>query len=519
MGAGFSGDNRLGYTESDVFSYWNWAKAKKEYHVFLRNYPYSSPGDDMLQYQGCVSFNNDGYFNMPPCYTLEFQARDSDLRGAVVGQLQALKARLGFLEGPATVMVYRDYNSLGHGKDWFNRNDRNYNWFKRMFRGLPLSVRIFLPSITPEGLKAPNYAFMGKTHRWVTDFVFLPHSSVYNDWMMQCYTYCLDERGRFFPCGCSWEGECEAKVAGVEGVLDNTAKRKIFYGAYSLDLHHPSVSRLFAEAEYRNYHYNILPMKVDMYANCRHGLQSLNGAYAFNLERGGGIVLRKGAPGTKRVCERRGWWIFARTVCWDERYPGWDFRTACRFIEIKKFSFRDCNDSNGMCQGKSNAENGALYGEQLPKNGWHEYYRLRYKKAMSGLGMMLLEPDKVIVYSEDRSDVYVWSIKHIPEDIRVPPLALVLTDKGELVIYNGRNQRVASWSKDGMDFDVRKDDENYTGEDEDEDGYRRLMQALNFDRWRTQQRDMGDATLDNLNKITPKQRADGVCPAPPFQFI
>jgi hypothetical protein len=70
-----------------------------------------------------------------------------------------------------------------------------------------------------------------------------------------------------------------------------------------------------------------------------------------------------------------------------------------------------------------------------------------------------------------------------------------------------------------MDFDVRKDDENYTGEDEDEDGYRRLMQALNFDRWRDQQRAMGDATLDNLNKITPKQRADGVCPAPPFQFI
>jgi hypothetical protein len=172
-----------------------------------------------------------------------------------------------------------------------------------------------------------------------------------------------------------------------------------------------------------------------------------------------------------------------------------------------------------MCQGKSNAENGALYGEQLPKNGWHEYYRLHYKKAMSGLGMMLLEPDKVIIYSEDRSDVYVWSIKHIPEDIRVPPLALVLTDKGELVIYNGRNQRVASWSKDGMGVDVRKDDENYIGEDEDEDGYRRLMQALNFDRWRTQQRAMGDATLDNLNKITPKQREDGVCPAPPFQFI
>ena len=519
MGATFSGDNRLGYTHSQVDSYWNWGKAKKEFHVFLKDYPYYSPGDDLLKYQGCVSFDGLGPLDNPPCYYLSFQAHDSNLRSTIANQLAALKRELGFLEGPVSIFIYRDYNGLGNGKSWFSRNGKDYGRFINDFRGIPLNVLVILPSITQDGEKAPNYAFLGRTHRWATDFIFVPQSSVYNNWMMQCYTYCADEQGRFFPCGCSWKGECEAKPAGEKGVLDTAAKRTVFYGAYTLDLHHPWVSGLFREATYRNYYLNVLPMDIDMYSNCRYALISHNQMYAFDINLSGGVVYRKGERGKKRVCEKRGWWIFSRIVCWDEWYPGWDFRTACRFGETQKYSLRDCSDKNDMCAGETNAADGAMEGEHYPKNGWHTYYMLRHHKQGNDMVNWVLEADniKAMSHGGDKEVIWDWSFKHIPEADRVGPLALVLTDKGELVLYNGRNKRVASMTKAVAGINVNKDD-NGVGDDEDDADYRRMMEALNFDAWRKRQSDAEAAMVQNLTDLRESDR-DNVCPAPPFAFL
>jgi len=520
MGATFSGDNRLGYTHGGVDSYWNWAKAKKEFRVFLKNYPYFSPGSDMLKYQGCVSFDGHGPLNDPPCYSLWFEAGDADLRNAIARQLAALKRKLGFIEGPVSVFIYRDYNHLGNGKSWFSRNGKDYGRFINEFRGIPLQVQVILPSITKDGERAPNYAFLGRTHRWATDFIFVPHTSVYTNWMMQCYTYCADEYGRFFPCGCSWKGECEAKPAGEKGILDTTAKRTIFYGAYTVDLHHPQVSDLFRAAQYRNYYLNVLPMDMDMFSNCRYALVSQNSLYSFDVNLSAGTVYRKGPPGKKRVCEKRGWWIFSRIVCWDEWYPGWDFRTACRFGESKKYSLRDCNDSNGMCAGETNGIDGSMQGEHFPKNGWHTYYAIHHHRNGNDMVNWVLEEDhlKALSHGGNKEVIWEWSFKHIPVDIRVGPLALVLTDKGELVLYNGRNQRIASVTKGAAHYDVNKDDDGQ-GDDEDDPDYKRMMEALNHDAWRKRQGDAENAMLKNLVDLRESGRDNDSCPAPPFAFL
>jgi len=527
MGGGFSGDNRLGYTHSGMSKYYNWRKIKNEYRVFLKSYPYMSAPSDMLKYEGCVSFDSMGAFNKPPCYSLYFQARDVDIRSEIINRLAALKSKWGFMEGPVTVFLHRNYNVLGSGKKWFRNHDRNYGAHINYFRSIPVDVDVFLPSITRDGKRMPNYAALGHAHRWVSNFAHLPQSAMYNDWMMQCYTYCADEYGRFFPCGCDWKGECEAKPSGENGVLDDSPKRTIFYGAYTVDLHNPRISHLFLEAEHRNYYLNVLPMNVDMFSNCRYGLVSMNEQYAFELKLNQGIIYRKGPPGKKRVCETSGWWIFASTYCYDVPYPGWSFRTACKSAEHKKYGLRGCNDSNGMCAGETSKHEADLRYEHLPMNGWHTYYTLPFSKRGYDITSLTFDKEKMTAASHgngDREVIWLWNYKHIPEESRITPLALLLTDKGELVLYNGLNKRVGSLTKEELDYDVNREDENYVegqsgdGTDEDSREYRRMMHALNFEAWRKRQVDGEKALLQNIDDLQASGRKN-VCPAPPFEFI
>lgn len=508
----------MGYTHHRVDSYWDWAKAKKKYRVFLKGFPYLSPPDDMLKYQGCVSFDGFGPLDDPPCYSLTFRTRDMYLRRDIAKQLENIKKKLGFLEGPVSAFIYRDYNHLGDGKEWFEKHGKKYDQFKASFRRIPLDVQLVLPSITKDGKRAPNYAFIGRTHRWATDFIFVPQSSAYSNWMVQCYTYCVDEYGRFFPCGCSWQGECEAKPSANNGILDAHSKRTVFYGAYTIDVHHPRIQHLFRQSQFRNYHLNILPMDMDMYSNCRYALVSNNNMYAFDIKLRGGTVFRKGMPGKKRVCEKRGWWIFTRTVCRDEWYPGWDYRTACRAGEVSKFSFKKCHDKNLMCLGESMKIDYNMTFETFPKNGWNHYYHLRHHKLGKDIVHWVLEADNMKAFSHGDGNkvIWSWSFKDIPEEVRVPPLALILTDKGELVLYNGLNKKVVSVTQALTGINVRKDDDGVE-DDEDED-YKRMMEALNFDAWRKRQNDAEAALLKDLLNLRDSHR-DDMCPAPPFAFI
>jgi len=516
MGGSYS-NNKLGYTHSGYTSAWNWTAIKVEYTMFLKDYPYASPGNDMLKYQGCMSFENKEPLENPPCYTITFKATDKELRRTLVAQLAKVKRDLGFIEGPVTVLIYRDYNELGEGKRWFEANGRDYGVFLQRFRAIPLNVQVLFPSITKDRKQAPNYAFLGRTHRWVTDFIYVPQSSVYNKDMMQCYSFCQDESGRFFPCGCSWRGECEATPAGENGPFKTKEKRKVFFGVYTVDLHHGDVAGIFQESRYRNYALHVLPQDMDMYSNCRYALISANQQYALSIGLDGGTVYRKGPSGTKRVCERQGWWIFSRIVCRDVWYPGWDFRTACRYGEDKKYGLLNCTEDNNMCDGASKSIDGSMSNEHFPRNGWHAYYKVRHTRAGRGVVHWVLEADKLSAQENGDAVIWEWSFADIPEADRVGPMTLVLTDKGELVIFNGNNKNVASASEGAAGFNVHKDDGG-KGDDEEDEEYRRMMEALNFEAWRKRQAEEEKAMLANLVKLRRSKKED-VCPAPPFSFL
>jgi hypothetical protein len=529
MGNEQPSDRRAGYTHSRFEKYFNWAKAKNEFEILLNdNGDYVSNPYDLLQYRGCVSFaaNPDtSPLLRAPCYWVQFDAMDRDLRARVADKVVEVWQQLGFMEGPVAAFVYRDYNSLGNGKQWFDAAGNNYMAFRKTFsQTLPVTVQLLFPSITRSGRRAPNFAALGTLHRWLADILEMPQTSYYNKYMMQCYTYCEDESGKFFPCGCNWKDECQAKVVGAEGVIDTTAKHTLFYGAYTLFLDHPWLRGAFAGARWRTLRQNILPMDVDLYNNCRFALKSSNEEfYAFQLTRDRCQVLRKGPVGQKRVCATTGWWIFSRTYCYDEPLPTKQYGEVCKTYESTKYGFRNCNDDNNMCADKSAATNAAFSSDLTNQQGYHEYYSLPFSKPSNRVRLSLMS-DALVAYSEDRDQagevVWYWSFSRIPPERRRPPLALVLTDKGDLVLFNGDDEAVGSVSrKFGVDV---YDDDGSTGDPADSERSR-IEEMLNDLRQRAAAaRSAADAQRAQRDFVLDKRPAGGdglQCPAPPFDFI
>lgn len=528
MGGGQPSDRRAGYTHADFEKSWNWAQAKHDYHIILKdNGDYASSPWDILQYVGCVSFASTPERSpllKAPFYTVEFDAMDRDLRYAVAQQIQAVAGRLGFMEGPVTAFIYRDYNSLGDGRSWFDNHGNDYDRFRREFsQTLPVTVILMFPSITKDGKRAPNYARLGTQHKWLTDMLELPQTSYYNKWMMQCYTYCEDSSGKFFPCGCSWDNECQAKVRGKEGVIDTVQKHTLFYGAYMINVSHGWIYSLFQYAQYLSLRQNILPMDMTMYNNCRFVMKSLNAeTYVYEIGKTQSHVLRKGVVGTRRVCERGGWPSYA-THCYDRYIPTRSYTDVCKQYESEKYSFNGCNDDSSMCAGKT-AEQQAAFESERAEQQYNVYYSMPYRKASNKV-RMALTIDSLAAYSEDQSQqgdlLWVWSFQKIPKSVRIPPLALVLTDKGELVLFNGLNQQIGSLSEE-MGINVREEDENY-GEDDGmtDEERRRMEELLDYLRNRADQAMRDARKKGSASGVGDGRGGDGGpgCDPPPFTFV
>ena len=551
MGGGQSSDRRSAYTYSQMEETgWNWGQAKKDYHIALKDGGnYTSDPSDLLQYRGCVSFAatpDTTPMQRAPCYSVEFNVMDRQLRASVAAKVVEVWRHLGFMEGPVAVFIYRDMNALGDGNEWFwhngQKNNYNFDRFQKEWsQTYPITVQLLFPSIMRSGVRAPNYATLGSQHRWLSDILEMPQTSFYNKYMMQCYTYCEDDAGKFFPCGCSWKNECQAKVVGAEGIIATTSKHTLFYGAYAMWLDHPALQGAFAQATWRTLKQNILSMDIDMYNNCRFALKSDNEEFYimqmtyFRME-----VLRKGPVGKKRVCKESGWWIFKTTYCYDEPYPTQRYGEVCKTYEGQKYGFNECSDDNNMCADKSRDANNAFSDAVRNQQGYHGYYALPFMRPAWRVKLSLTA-DALVAYAEDREQagevVWYWSLGSVPVERRIPPLALVLTDKGELVLFNGRNEKVTSLSKD-FGVDVHEDDDGGGGGgggdgDDGEDAERKRQEEVLNDLRNRAAKAREDDAARKAFQLGKESGGDGSaagsaadddglfmqCPPPPLDFI
>jgi len=527
MGGSHPSDRRALYTHSDYEKSWNWGQAKYDYNIILKdNGDYISSPWDILQYYGCISFSSTpdrSPLLNAPCYIADVVCLASDVRVAVANKVNQVKASLGLMEGPVAVFIYRDYNHLGNGKAWMDGKDlKNFGHFRNEFNKLNVTATIIFPSIMSDGKVAPNYAILGQQHKWLSDILEMPHSAYFNKWMMQCYTYCEDSAGKFFPCGCSWDGECESKVVAQEGVIDSVPKHTLFYGAYMLNLTHGWISSAFQGSQYLSLRQNILPMDMDMYNNCRFVMKSVNDEhYVYEIGQTRSHVLRKGPPGTRRICESTGGWG-GSTSCRDAPISTKRYTDICTKHENKKHGFNNCTDDNAMCYQKTAKVAMEFQGER-DEQQYNTYYSMPYRKASKKVRISLTY-DSLAAYSEDSSQsgdlLWVWSFERIAKSVRIPPLALLLTDKGELVLFNGLNQQILSLTTDvGIDVNEEDGDGN---DDMTDDERRRFEELMDYLRNRAAKvvRDAEDQRNHRLAvKASSGSDDNGVCEPPPFNFI
>lgn len=492
MGQSFSlGDNRLGYTYSSYK-----LRGGLDQPIEIEGpvateiaAKYRSPPDDLLQYSGCVSFPNTTALAKPPCFVEIFVAYDYSLRRTIKEKLRARRAELESepLNGPVTAFVFRDFDGntrlLGgatDGKQWFDRNRGSYRAMRNQLRKVPLKVYLFYPSLTRGGEPA-SLAQAAVAHQWLQAFTIVPSSSIRDSHLLQCYTYCKDEQNRYFPCGCKWRGECEARAVDNE----TDPLRRVFFGVYTVNTEHPDVADLFRGAEIKTYAQNTLPMWVELFENCTNNLISMNGDYMLVLGPRGFSIYRRKSP-----------------------YLG--FRQLCRGAEMKKYKQTGCNRGNRMCA-KSTSTANRTYKERLDQ-ATDVHFRYHYPKPGRESVYMMLTPRSVAIKDKSENTCWEWDFSsEIPEDaLQALPLAMVLEDDGELSIYNAKNVQVGSVTKyltsgSGLPGKVQRSEASTAQ-------YKGVMLGLLNDGWHSDKR-TETATATRMDVTSPEG-----CRAPPFEF-
>lgn len=478
------------------------------YDRFLKDLTYDNQPNDILHYKGCMWFEDSEAFKKLeelPCYAIRFKAKDVDLHDKLQAHLEKAKNELGYLDGPVSVLMYRDYSSLGNSEAWFLRHQNNNP--KGQLRAIELSVVVMFPSLTKEGKAITTLAEIGKSHRLVSDLLYLPQNTPMaygNTHHKQCQSFCKDKNGKFFPCGCIWDGQCKIEI-------ENHLKRTMFLAAYMLNMEHPDISPLFENAENRSYRLDILPMGIYQYNNCRYALISQNKQYVFNVQRSGCKVYRNTSFNA-------------------------DFREVCAKGEYEKFIRENCTDENEMCKYMDFIADSNFKYAVLPNNGWTTYYTIRYKDyAPRGFLYLVLDDMRVEVLSEQgQKQLWEMLFVSVPKENRVKPLALVLSNDGELLIYNGDNKLItdsssslSSLTKTAANFDVKTGKAVVPKSPIGSKSYINTSKKLDkqakerkqkLDALRKQQSKDEKQMIANISGYRSSKNED-VCPSPPFSFL
>lgn len=149
-----------------------------------------------------------------------------------------------------------------------------------------IDAYLYLPSMTKDGKKWPNYHFLGLSHTWMHRMIHSPgyfiarprnncQIRIDNRLEVGCRT---DESNR-----CMQSKKAHRKMKLYRKKKARDAYPAIYYRMYQINLNNDSLKDYIHPGSLPDLQRNILPMDIDMYVGCRYSLISQNNQYIFML--------------------------------------------------------------------------------------------------------------------------------------------------------------------------------------------------------------------------------------------
>lgn len=151
-----------------------------------------------------------------------------------------------------------------------------------------INAYLYIPSMTKEGKKWPNYHFLGVAHRWMHRLLFNPAYFILRP-QTSCGIRISDNRA--FQMGCRTEDSYSCKQSNRMHKRMKLYKKKknqdaypaIYYRNYEIDLTTRSLRDYVHPNSLATLQLNILPSDINMFIGCRYMLVSPNNEYFYML--------------------------------------------------------------------------------------------------------------------------------------------------------------------------------------------------------------------------------------------
>lgn len=310
-----------------------------------------------------------------------------------------------------------------------------------------IEAYMYFPSMTKDALPAPNYDYMGKSHRWLHRLI---NDTAYSTTGGRCEHTCFQEPPpppppstqpptkqkhkkkvppppeptTFVACGC--RSTTNDKACGKLQTRDlKNKKGKVVsripsfvnsYIVYKINLDHPHNQEYFARDSPKELVLNIIPSEWDVYPGCKYSIISRNGRFYTRIE-----SLEVPIEGTFQRGKKR----FGR-----KRRPGTQM-----FMPAGKFGLYVNKGENLtlLCKSKKKPIIARPI-INVQKNGFPRRLTLE-----SGTLNLYFSAD----LEENDTEVAIWSME-VAEPESSEPLAVVLLDNGRMDVFDRSNKSVMS---------------------------------------------------------------------------
>jgi len=422
MGNQLSNDNKNNYS---AYAIGGLPNAPKHAH-----YP--------LHHMGCValpSHNHNFVLMNPPCFMVRRTLNnENDVRGAIDEELRRVASAAGALYGPVFALVMRNLD-----------NPRGSRPFQSA-----IDMILYFPGISKSRQRIIAYDALGRTHRWFLRLILsAQHTFTSGDADKWCSAKCLyNPRGSdpgnpkipifgtvrasaqfkrfymtdfsyfaflgivpkinigdyypedYFPCGTRGGGK-------TLRVAEFSPKREYFYALHQIN---PGGVSGVSWVDQRAF-FNILPQNFPMYAGARWAMRSTNLQWVCVLEHRRLVIY--GNAGN----------FFQRTQKLEKE-------------KYRHVASENCNRNSNYCYAA------AMMMESQFNSESNRSYRTKWQVGASDfMNQLILEPGLLQLTAENptSNEIVVWKVRFSTEGF-VQPFALLLTDAGDLVIYDGNNK-------------------------------------------------------------------------------
>ena len=396
-----------------------------------------------LHHIGCVVTNtrrHDAHLVNAPFRSIRLTAsNESTVHSTMTNALQQVASTAGgSIYGPVYALVMRnlDKQNTPHPHE------------------SPIDIIMYLPGISSSGQRITIYDSLGRSHRWLMRLILSPQFTfITGDANKWCSSKCLyDSRGPsapsnpavpfigtvrassafkryymttfsyfaflmiapkidigdyypadYYPCGTKGGGK-RMRVAEYAPEQDH------FYAFHVLN---PSAMSVPWQDNFLCSH--ILPQGYPLYSGARYALKSTNNRYICILEHNNMTV-----------------------------YDGaYDFFQRAREVEQQKYmhvGMKNCNKDSNYCYAIAMMLESSFYSKI------RRSYGVRFNVSSGDyMNQLVLTPGllQLTAESSSSSEIILWKVKFSTDEF-VQPYSLMLTNEGDLVIFDGMNRRVHS---------------------------------------------------------------------------